>query len=91
MKTNIIKLEDFPLKKALAAVVGLTRVGEKEIMGKDRTFRVVRARALVAKILVRHYGYSHTRVGNLLGKDHTTITHYVNKEWTKDVPREKYL
>jgi tRNA nucleotidyltransferase (CCA-adding enzyme) len=63
-------------------------VDPMKIAGKCRSAPVVHARIEVAKRLVAR-GYSTTRTGQILGKDHTTILFYLGNGKRKPAP-EKY-
>jgi hypothetical protein len=69
-------------KKTFADMDLLRTIVEEEfnvdIMKKDRKRRNVDARMCFAKIL-KEEGYTHTLIGEYIGKDHSTIVHYVQQ------------
>lgn len=57
-----------------------------QIVSKSRTRRVFRARVEVAERLYARGCYSSTRIGALLGQDHTTIVYYLGRAKRKPKP-----
>lgn len=52
------------------------------LIGDSRNSDIVRARQAAMYICVRGFGFSHTKVGISLHRDHSTVYHAVNKtEW----------
>jgi hypothetical protein len=50
----------------------------EDILGKSRTKRLVAVRRLCV-LMFREHGYSTTEIGRLMGRDHSTIVHALNK------------
>lgn len=75
-------------RQIIREVAAECRVEPLKIIGKCRSAPVVHARIEVAKRLVAR-GYSTPRIGQILGKDHTTILFYLGNGKKKPTP-EKY-
>lgn len=58
--------------RAVAQETGITR---KEIMSRDRTYRVSNARYMVAYLLRKRHGWTFTEIGEALGKERSTMAH----------------
>lgn len=60
----------------VSEVTGITR---EQMLSTTRKREYVIARQVAAYFLVRHNGYNLTRSGKEVGRDHSTIIHYLRK------------
>ncbi len=70
-----------PREKNLAAVGAIAQrhgYTVEDILGKSRLKRLVAVRRLCI-LMLRRKGYSTTEIGRVLGRDHSTICHALNK------------
>lgn len=56
-----------------------TGLSQDEILSKNRTKRLVVARAQVAKILRNYLGFSYPEIGQFLSRDHSSAMNLVNR------------
>jgi chromosomal replication initiation ATPase DnaA len=62
------------LTNRLASEIAQMRgVPAREIMSRNRSLRAAWARQELMYKLVRVYGFSHSRVGRILGRDHSSV------------------
>jgi chromosomal replication initiation ATPase DnaA len=61
---------------AIAQVAARTGITEADILGRSRFREHFRARRMVC-LELHARGWSYSRIGRLLGRDHTTISHAV--------------
>jgi len=66
------------LHKLLEKISWLTNISVEEISGTYRGAEVVRARMFYFKI-ARMNGYTYKEIGKLVGKDHSTVVHHIQK------------
>ena len=66
-------------RDVVASVASAFGQGAREIMSASRRRDVVAARAAIATIL-REAGYSLSRIGRVLKRDHTTVMHCLGEE-----------
>ena len=53
-------------------------VNVNDVMKKIRKSELVKVRHLYSAILRKYYGFSYPKIGEIMGKDHTTIIHSVD-------------
>ena len=63
-----------PLGEVVEALATKVKVSLEKLRGPDRSWRVSRARTLMAYVLVRHQGYRVAEVASHLGRDQTTMS-----------------
>lgn len=68
-----------PLGKVVAALATKLKVSPEALRGADRSWRVSRARVLMAYVLVRYQGYGVAEVALYLGRDQTTISSLISR------------
>ena len=64
-----------PMEVILAETVAVFGVSVAEILSRCRTRRVVTARHAAIMMGLNFTGYSLTRVGRIMGRDHTSISY----------------
>jgi chromosomal replication initiation ATPase DnaA len=74
---RIAKIGATRLLDRVASEHGVT---PSSILGPRQTRSVVRARNRFLFLLWSTFGYSHTELGDMLDRDHSTVTHALNKE-----------
>jgi hypothetical protein len=74
-------------RQIIREVAAEHRVDPMKIIGKCRSVPVVHARVEVSKRLEAR-GYSTNRIGEVLGKDHTTILFYLGRGKKKPTPEK---
>lgn len=65
-------------RQIIREVAALYGIDPLEIVGASRRQKAFRARVEVAHLLTRR-GYSSTRIGIAIGKDHTTVVFYLGR------------
>jgi len=73
-------------------------VSLSEIISRCRKKEVVNARFIFCAVMKKHFTYSLTRIGNIVGRDHTTVIHaltefknrYKNEDYFKSTVNKIY-
>lgn len=68
-----------PLGKTVEALARQLKVSPEVLRGPDRSWRVSRARVLMAYVLVRHEGFRVGELASYLGRDQTTISSLISR------------
>ena len=68
-----------PLEKVLEGLARQMKVSTEALRGPDRSWRVSRARILVAYVLVREGGYGVAELASYFGRDQTTISSSISR------------
>lgn len=61
-----------------------------EIISRCRKKEVVNARFIFCTVMKKHFKYSLTRIGNIVGRDHTTVIHAI-REFNNRYENEDYF
>lgn len=69
--------------KLLDAASMAFRVSKNKIMSRSRERRAVMARGALMQIQAMHLGYTRMELGDLFGRDQSTITYNVHKHWER--------
>ena len=67
------------LGKVVEALARQMKVSPEALRGPDRSWRVSRARTLMAYVLVRHEGFKVGELASYLGRDQTTISSLISR------------
>jgi len=65
-------------------------VSLSEIISRCRKKEVVNARFIFCAVMKKHFTYSLTRIGNIVGRDHTTVIHAIG-EFNNRYENEDYF
>lgn len=78
VKVNLAKFTDFE-QTIIKIVCNVNRISVEEFVKLSRKREYVEARFQFAAVLLIQFHYTYTKVGNLLGKDHSTIIHAIRQ------------
>lgn len=83
MKHELRRLDDRPYgmacEKLVSVAATLAECTAEELIGNSRDSRMVQCRFLVMFYLNVRYGYSLTRAGKTVGRNHATVVHVVRE------------
>ena len=62
----------------------MCEVSRNDLLSKNRTQDLVRARSIIHNILSEKYRMSLSSIGKIFGQDHTTVSHSINMKANKE-------